>query len=473
MNGKMIHGDKADRYDLVVIGAGPGGYVAAIRAAQLGLKTVVVERDRPGGVCLNWGCIPSKAILTSAELYEDLKEGERYGIKAHGLSVDYAQVIKRSREVADRLAKGVEFLLRKNKVQLITGTARLESKNLVVVEMPGKTAHQLEAAHILVATGSKERTLPGLDIDGKQILTSYEALVDTDVPKDILIVGGGAIGCEFAYVYSAFGSRVTVVEMEKQLLPGVDIEVAQELEKAFKKKGIEVLTGTKYQSIKQFPGRVEVALDNGGNIKTRTANKVLVAVGRAPLSAGLGLEALGVELDRGFIKVNEHMQTSCDTVYAIGDVNGPPLLAHAASEEGIAAVEHMAGKVGKGIDHLKIPACVYCQPEVAMIGLTEEQAKAEGYEVSIGKFPFMASGKAIAKGHDEGFVKLVVDKEYGEILGCHIIGHGATDLIAEIGLARTLEATTAELTGTVHAHPTLSEAIMEAALSAEGRGINF
>jgi dihydrolipoamide dehydrogenase len=473
MNGKLIRGDKADQYDLVVIGAGPGGYVAAIRAAQLGMKTAVVEKDRPGGVCLNWGCIPSKAILTSAELYEDLKEGERYGIKAHGLSVDYAQVIKRSREVADRLAKGVEFLLRKNKVQLIIGTGRLENKNRVAVEMPGKTSHQMDTARILIATGSKERTLPGLAVDGKQIITSYEALVDTEIPKEILIVGGGAIGCEFAYVYSAFGSRVTVVEMEKQLLPGVDAEVAQELEKAFKKKGIEILTGTKYQSIEKFPSRVEVSLESDGDTKNRTANKVLVAVGRAPLSADLGLEALGVELNRGFIKVNEHMQTTCETVYAIGDVNGPPLLAHAASEEGIAAVEHMAGKGGKGIDHLKIPACVYCQPEIAMIGLTEEQAKAKGYEVSIGKFPFMASGKAIARGHDEGFVKLVVDKEYGEILGCHIIGHGATDLIAEIGLARTLEATTAELTGTVHAHPTLSEAIMEAALGAEGRGINF
>jgi len=473
MNGKMIRGDKAYQYDLVVIGAGPGGYVAAIRAAQLGMTTVVVEKDRAGGVCLNWGCIPSKAILTSAELYEDLKEGERYGIRAQGISIDFPHVIRRSREVADRLAKGVEFLLRKNKVQLVAGTGRLDSPHRVIVDVPGKTPLQLDTAHVLIATGSKERTLPGLEVDGKQILTSYEALVDTEMPRDILIVGGGAIGCEFAYVYSAFGSRVTIVEMEKQLLPGVDTEVAQELEKAFKKKGIEVLTETKYHGIEKFPGRVEVALEYNGDIKTRTANKVLVAVGRVPLSADLGLEVVGIALNRGFIKVNEHMQTSCETVYAIGDVNGPPLLAHAASEEGIAAVEHMAGKREKGIDHLKIPACVYCQPEVAMVGLTEEQAKAKGYTVAIGKFPFMASGKAIAKGHDEGFVKLVVDKEYGEILGCHIIGHGATDLIAEIGLARTLEATTAELTGTVHAHPTLSEAIMEAALSAEGRGINF
>lgn len=462
-----------ERYDLVVIGAGPGGYVAAIRASQLGLKTAVIEKDRPGGVCLNWGCIPSKALLTSAELYESLKESERHGIKVQGLSFDYAQVIKRSREVADRLAKGVEFLLKKNHVPLIAGTGRLESKNCVVIDAPGKGTQQVEAERILIAAGSKERTLPGLEIDGKQILTSYEALVDTEMPESILIIGGGAVGVEFAYIYSSFGSRVTVVEMEKQLLPGVDIEVARELEKAFKKNGIEVLTGTKYHSIEKFPGRVEVALDSGSGLKRRTANKVLVAVGRTPLSAGLGLEALGVEFNRGYIKVNEQMRTTCETVYAIGDVNGPPLLAHAASEEGIVAVECMAGKREKGVDHSHIPACVYAQPEVAVMGLTEEQAKEKGYEVKVGKFPFMASGKAIAAGHDEGFVKLVVDKEYGEILGCHIIGHGATDLIAEIGLARTLEATTTEVAGTVHAHPTMSEAIMEAALNAEGRGINF
>lgn len=462
-----------ERYDLVVIGAGPGGYVAAIRAAQLGLKTAVVEKDRPGGVCLNWGCIPSKALLTSAELYENFKESERHGIKVHGLSVDYAQVIKRSREVADRLAKGVEFLLKKNHVPLIAGTGRLESKNRVVIDTPGKGTQQVEAERILIATGSKERTLPGLEVDGKQILTSYEALVDTDMPDAILIIGGGAVGVEFAYIYSAFGCRVTVVEMEKQLLPGVDIEVARELEKAFKKKGIEVLTGTKYHSVEKFPGRVELVLDSGGDLKRRTANKVLVAVGRTPLSAGLGLEALGVELHRSYIKVDERMRTTCETVYAIGDVNGPPLLAHAASEEGIVAVECMVGKREKGIDHSHIPACVYAQPEVAVMGLTEEQAKEKGHEVKVGKFPFMASGKAIAAGHEEGFVKLVVDKEYGEILGCHIIGHGATDLIAEIGLARTLEATTTEVAGTVHAHPTMSEAIMEAALNAEGRGINF
>lgn len=462
-----------ERYDLVVIGAGPGGYVAAIRAAQLGLKTVVVEKDRPGGVCLNWGCIPSKALLTSAELYENLKESERHGIKVNGLSVDYAQVIKRSREVADRLAKGVEFLLKKNRVPLMAGTGRLESKNRVVIETPGKGTQQVEADRILIATGSKERTLPGLEVDGKQILTSYEALVDTEMPDAIVIIGGGAVGVEFAYIYSAFGCRVTVVEMEKQLLPGVDIEVARELEKGFKKKGIEVLTGTKYHGVEKFPGRVELVLESEGDLKRRTANKVLVAVGRAPLSAGLGLEALGVELHRGYIKVDERMRTTCDTVYAIGDINGPPLLAHAASEEGIVAVECMAGKREKGIDHAHIPACVYAQPEVAVMGLTEAQAREKGYEVKVGKFPFLASGKAIAAGHEEGFVKLVVDKEYGEILGCHIIGHGATDLIAEICLARTLEATTTEIAGTVHAHPTMSEAIMEAALNAEGRGINF
>lgn len=462
-----------ERYDLVVIGAGPGGYVAAIRAAQLGLKTAVVEKDKPGGVCLNWGCIPSKAILTSAELYETIKDGESFGVKVQGLSFDYSQVIKRSREVAERLAKGVEYLLRKNKIPLLAGTGRLEGKNRIIIETTEKGTQQIETDRVLIATGSGERTLPGLEVDGKQVITSREALVDTEIPEAMLIVGGGAVGIEFAYIYSAFGSRVTVVEMEKQILPGVDGEVARELERIFKKRGIDILTGTKFHGLKKFPGRMDVTLESNGDLKHRTANKVLVAVGRTPLGAGLGLEDCGVEFDRGYIKVDERMRTANDAIYAIGDVNGPPLLAHAASEEGIAAVEFMTGKREKALDHLRIPACIYCQPEVAVLGLSEEQAQACGYEVQIGKFPFRALGKAIAAGHEEGFVKLVVDKTYGEVLGCHIIGHGATDLIAEAGLARTLEATTAELSGTVHAHPTMSEAIMEAALLAEGRGINF
>ena len=462
-----------ERYDLVVIGAGPGGYVAAIRAAQLGLSVAVVEKDQPGGVCLNWGCIPSKAILTSAEMYEDLKQGERYGIKVSGLSFDYPQVIKRSRQVAGRLAKGVEYLLKKNKVPLLKGAGRLEAKNRVVIEASGQEAQQVEAERIVIATGSRERTLPGLEVDGKQVLTSYEALTEQAIPESLVIIGGGAIGVEFAYIYSTFGSRVTIVEMEKQLLPGVDSEIVQELERSFKRKGIEILTQTMFHSLEKYPGRVELILDNAGTLKERTTNKVLVAVGRAPISADLGLEEAGVEIDRGYIQVNEQLQTANTAIYAIGDVNGPPLLAHAASEEGIAAVEYMTGEREKGLDSSRIPACIYCQPQVAVFGLSEEQAQAQGYEVKVGRFPFRALGKALASGHDEGMVKLVVEKEYGEILGCHIVGRGATDLIAEVGLARTLEATTAELSETVHAHPTLSEAIMEAALDAEGRGINF
>lgn len=462
-----------ERYDLVVIGAGPGGYVAAIRAAQLGLRTAVVEKDRPGGVCLNWGCIPSKAILTSAELYEDLKHGEPYGIKVSGLSFDYAQVIRRSREVAGRLAKGVEYLLKKNKIPLVRGAGRIEGGNRVVVEADGQDPQRLDTDRILLATGSRERTLPGLEVDGTQVITSFEALTDREIPESIVIIGGGAIGVEFAYVYRTFGSRVTVVEMEPQLLPEVDADVARELERAFEKKGIEVLTGTTYDRLEKYPGRVEVMLNGGDGPKERTANKVLVAVGRAPLSDGLGLEDAGVGVERGFIQVDGRLRTANPAVSAIGDVNGPPLLAHAASEEGIAAVEFMAGRREKAVDPTRIPACIYCQPQVAVFGLSEEQARARGHEVKVGKFPFRALGKALASGHDEGLVKLVVEKEYGEILGCHIVGRGATDLIAEVGLARTLEATTAELTETVHAHPTLSEAILEAALAAEGRGINF
>ena len=308
-----------EHYDLVVIGAGPGGYVAAIRASQLGLKAAVVEKDKPGGVCLNWGCIPSKAILTSAEMYEAIKESERFGIKVQGLSCDYGQVIKRSREVSGRLAKGVEFLLKKNKIPLLKGTGRVEGAHRVSITADGQNAQDaqlVEADRIMIATGSKERTLPGLEIDGDQIITSYEALTDTEIPESILIVGGGAIGCEFAYIYSVFGSRVTVVEMESQLLPGVDAEIAQALEKSFKKKGIEILTGTKFHSIEKFPGRLDVQLDSNNELKERTANKVLVAVGRVPLSTDLGLEELGIEPGRGgYIPVNEQFQTSCESIY--------------------------------------------------------------------------------------------------------------------------------------------------------------
>ena len=367
-----------ERYDLAVIGAGPGGYVSAIRAAQLGLKVAVVEKDRPGGVCLNWGCIPSKAILTCAELYEAVKEGEAYGIRVQGLAHDYPQVIRRSREAADRLAKGVQFLLQKNKVALLAGTGRLEGKNIVAVLPEEGQAQKLVAERVIIATGSAERSLPGVEIDGRQIITSREALVDTEIPEAMLIVGGGAVGVEFAYIYSTFGSRVTLVEMEKQLLPGMDSEVAQELQRVFKKKGIEVLTSTKFHSLTKFPGRVEVILEASGNLKERTANKVLVAVGRKPLSEGLGLAELGVELERGFIKIDEFLRTRCETIYAIGDVNGPPLLAHAASEEGIAAVEMMLGKREKGVDHRKIPACIYCQPEVASVGLLKSRLLPKG-----------------------------------------------------------------------------------------------
>ncbi len=460
-------------YDLVVIGAGPGGYVAAIRAAQLGLKVAVVEKDRPGGVCLNWGCIPSKAILTSAELYESFKEAGQHGIRVEGLSLDYARVIERSRQAADRLAKGVQFLLRKNKIALLSGRGRLEDKSTVAVLPEKGKAQKVSADRVGVATGSVERSLPGVEVDGSQVLTSREALEDTELPEAVVIIGGGAVGVEFAYIYNAFGSRVTLVEMERQLLPGMDGEVAQELQRAFQKKGVEVLTGTRFRSLKKFPGRVEVVLEAGGELKERIAQKVLIAVGRKPLSEGLGLEEVGVELDQGFVRVDEHFRTRCETLYAIGDVNGPPLLAHAASEEGIAAVEFMLGKREKGVDAKKIPVCVYCQPEVAAIGLTEEEAASRGYEVRVGKFPFLASGKAVASGHEEGFVKMVVDRTYGEVLGCHMVGKGATDLIAEVALAQVLEATTQELGSTVHAHPTLSEAIMEAALSAEGRSIHF
>jgi dihydrolipoamide dehydrogenase len=460
-------------YDLVVIGAGPGGYVAAIRAAQLGLRTAVVERDRPGGVCGNWGCIPSKAILADAALFADLKDGAKRGILADNVRVDFGRVIDRSREVADRQAKGVEFLFRKNKITEHHGSGRLVAGG-VVVTADGRT-ERLGARQVLLATGSGERTLPGLEIDGTVVLTSREALAMRELPASIVIVGGGAVGVEFAYIYASFGSQVTVVEMADTLLPGMDADLGHELARVFARQGITVLTGHRYERLERRANGAELVLASGEGTRTVTAAKVLVAVGRAPLSRDLGLEEAGVRIENGFVVVDGGMRTSMTGVYAIGDLVGPVLLAHAASEQGIVAAETMAGRRSgdAGIDPTRIPLCIYCQPEVAAVGLTEAEARARGHTVQVGKFPFRALGRAMASGHTDGFVKLVADERYGEILGVHMIGPGVTDLIAEAGLARTLEATTEELVATVHAHPTLAEALHEAALIARGQGINL
>jgi dihydrolipoamide dehydrogenase len=464
-------------YDLAVIGTGPGGYIAAIRAAQLGMKVATVEDDRPGGICLNWGCIPSKAILNSAELYATARHGETYGLLFDNLRYDYDRVIAQSRSASDRLSKGVTFLFKKNKIDHYPGRGILTADHEVRVEGPG--AVTLRARRVLVGVGTTEVVFPGVEVDAPgaasaRVLTSRQALEHRHVPESLVIVGGGAVGMEFAYVYHSFGSRVTVVEMLEHVLPFVDEECSIGLEKIFRKRGMEVLTSSTFAGQERTAGGVRVAIETPQGKQTRDAETLFLAVGRRPLTQSLGLDKVGVKLDkRGFILVDRSFRTNVDWVYAIGDVIGGQMLAHTASEEGICAVEMMAGVRSRPVDYLKIPSCVYCQPEVASVGLTEKQAREAGYDVAIGRFPFSAAGKAVAVGHTEGFVKLIAEKQYGEIVGCHIIGKGATDMIAELGLARTLEATTSEVGGTVHAHPTLSEAVMEAARAAEGHALSI
>ncbi len=454
------------RFDLVVIGAGPGGYVAAIRAAQLGLSVAVAERDRPGGVCVNWGCIPSKAILRVADLYREMQAASAYGIRCEGLSVDYAGVIDRSRKVAERMSRGVEYLFKKNRIELIAGNATIASPASVRVG-----DEEIGAKTILVAVGTAVRGLPGIEPDGKRVITSDDALALTELPSSAIVLGGGAVGVEFAYIWRAFGAEVTVVEMEGQLLPRTDTEVAKELEKSFRKQGIRVKTSAPAKKLDAASGTLTVG--SPGGEETLSAEKILVAVGRRPLTAGLGLEACGVRLEKGVVVVDERFRTGCPSIYAIGDVIGGMLLAHEASAEGVAAAEIIAGREAVLPDRDRIPACIFCQPEVATVGLSEEEAKRRGIAVKTAKFPFTALGKAVAAGHTEGFVKMVAEEKYGEVIGCHIIGHGASDMIAEIGLARTLEATWEEIGKTVHAHPTLPEAIREAALMLGGEAIDI
>jgi dihydrolipoamide dehydrogenase len=460
-------------FDLAVIGSGPGGYVAAIRAAQLGMKVAVVEADRLGGVCLNWGCIPSKALLTGAELVENLTQhGATFGVSATGITLDYGKLIDHSRATADRLTKGVASLFKKNRIEWVHGRGRLASPTSVAVT--GDVDRTLDANHILLATGSTEWAPPSIPIDGVRVLTSREALESRRMPGKLIVIGAGAVGLEFAYVYAMYGAKVTVLEMADQALPGADKEVAATLARELKKKGIDLRTSTKFEQLKIEGSGVRVTVSKGGASEELECDQVLVAIGRRPLSADLGLDAAGVCLDaKGFVEVNADLRTAAPTVSAIGDLVGGPLLAHKASEQGIQAVELIAG-VRKHAHLGHIPFCIYAQPQVAWVGLTEEQARAQyGDALRVGKFPFLASGKAIAAAHTAGFAKILAEPKHGEIVGAHVVGYGATDLIAEIGLAMTLESTTSEVAATCHAHPTLSEAILEAALAAEGRAINF
>jgi dihydrolipoamide dehydrogenase len=441
------------------------------------MKVAVIERDAPGGVCLNWGCIPSKALLNSAETMNAIRgAAHEHGIQAGEITFDFKRVIARSREAADKLSKGVRFLLRKNKIDYIEANATIAGPHTVALApasgKPPPQAEAIEAERILVATGSGERLFPGMSV-GNGAMTSREALIYDHLPKSIAIIGAGAIGAEFGYFYRAFGAEVTIVELEKQMLPGIDAEIAEELRKAFLKQGINVMLGHGYKSMARKNGGWNVTLDAAGSPIALESEAVLIAVGRNPLSKDLGLEKAGIQSDRGFININDSFQTSVPSIYAIGDVTRPPLLAHKASAEGIAAVEIMAGIREPGFDLLAIPGCIYCEPEVATVGLSEADARARGLDVKVGKIPFRSNGKAVAINQTEGFVKIVATKQYSEVVGCQIIGLHATDLISEVVLGKTLEMTTAELGRAVHPHPTLSESIMEAALAAEGESINF
>jgi dihydrolipoamide dehydrogenase len=466
------------RYDLVVIGSGPGGYVAAIRAAQLKMRVAVIERDRPGGVCLNWGCIPSKALLNSATAMDTIRGASKeHGIETGEIRFDFTKVIARSRAAADKLSKGVLYLFKKNKIDYFEADATITGPNSVTLAplegKPAPASATLDGERILIAAGSGERLFPGMKV-GDGVVTSKEALVLDKMPASVVVIGAGAIGLEFGYFYSAFGAKVTIVELEKQMLPGMDAEVAEELRRAFIKRGVTVMLGHGYKSMARNGDLWSVAVTAEGADKSIEAEVVLVAVGRTPLSRNLGLEKLGIELERGgFIKTNDSFQTSVPSIYSIGDVLRPPLLAHKASAEGIATVEIMAGVREPGFDLLAIPACIYCEPEVATVGLSEADAKARGIEVKVGKFPFRAIGKAVAIDETAGFVKIVATKQYGEVIGCQIVGHAATDIISEVVLGKTLETTVTEIGKTAHPHPTMSEAIMQAALAADGEAIDL
>ncbi len=459
-------------FDVLVIGAGPGGYVAAIKAAQHGKKVAIVEREHLGGICLNWGCIPTKALLKSAETLHTLKHAAEFGLAADNVRADYGAVIKRSRDVAGNMEKGIQFLMKKNKIEVLNGNAAFTGAKSVEISAKDGVKRTVTADAIVIATGHKPRAFPHLPVDGKQVITYRQALAETTQPKSVLCVGAGAIGMEFGYFYSTLGTKVTVVEVMDQALPLEDHEIAAFVAKQFQRAGVDLRLATKVVKLEQKSGAVAVHIEKDGEAEVIEVEKVLVAVGFVANTDNLGLDKAGVKLDeRGFIAVDENQLTSAPGIYAIGDVAGKQLLAHKASFEGEAAIGHIVGHP-QPVDYAQIPGCTYCQPQVASIGLNEKKAIATGRKLKIGRFQFVASGKAKAIGHPEGFVKLIFDAEFDQLIGAHIVGVDATEMLAELGLALKLECTAREIMHTIHAHPTLSEAVMEAAADALGQCVH-
>ena len=453
-------------YDVIVLGSGPGGYVTAIRASQLGMKTAVIEKESLGGVCLNWGCIPTKALLKSANVYEYINHAEDYGIKVSSHKADFSAVVKRSRSVAEKMSGGVQFLMKKNKIDVIMGTGKVKPGKTIEVTNEKEEKKDYTAKNIIIATGARSRQLPNLEQDGKQIIGYREAMVLPKMPKKMVIVGSGAIGVEFAYFYNAMGVDVTVVEYLPNIVPVEDIDVSKQLEKTFKKKGMNIMTNSSVEKVEKSSKGCEVHVKTKKGMETLNCDVVLSAVGIQPNIENIGLEETGIVVDAGKIVVNDYYETNIPGYYAIGDVVPGQALAHVASAEGITCVEKIAGQNPEPIDYNNIPGCTYCSPEIASVGMTEKAAKEAGYELKVGKFPFSASGKASAAGHNDGFIKLIFDAKYGELLGGHMIGANVTEMIAEIVALRKLETTGHELIKTVHPHPTMSEAVMEAAAAA-------
>lgn len=460
-------------YDLIVIGSGPGGYVAAIRAAQLGLKTAIVERESLGGICLNWGCIPTKALLKSANVFEYITHAADYGITVQSAEADFTGMIKRSRNVADGMSKGVQFLMKKNKIEVIMGTAKIKKGGIVEVKGADGAGKEYTAKHTILATGGRSRELPSLKQDGKKIIGYRQAMVLAEQPKSMVVVGSGAIGVEFAYFYNTIGTKVTIVEFLDNVVPVEDEDISKQLLRSLKKTGITIMTSSNVESVDTSGNGCKVQVKTANGTETLECDIVLSAVGVSTNIENIGLEEVGIKTDKGRVLVDEFYKTNVEGVYAIGDIVKGQALAHVASAEGIICVEKIAGHHPEPLNYNNIPGCTYCSPEIASVGYTEKAAKEAGYEIKVGKFPFSASGKASAAGAKDGFVKVIFDAKYGEFLGAHMIGTNVTEMIAEVVAARKLECTGMDIVKTVHPHPTMSEAIMEAAADAYGEVIHL